>query len=85
MISKLIAHDRQLGGKDGYECREEEAFALLIIVATQKYRVVGIMCVSAAREIVDRGAGYESPRRESVSIGYSTSRLGSCGIRGVLL
>ena len=32
MISKLTAHDRQLGGKDGYERREEEeAFTLLIV------------------------------------------------------
>ena len=31
MISKLITHDRQLGGKDEYERRDEEAFALLIV------------------------------------------------------
>ena len=30
VISKLIAHDGQLGEKYGYERREEEAFALLI-------------------------------------------------------
>ena len=34
-----------------------------IIVATEKYRVVSIVCVSVAREITDRGAGCESPRR----------------------
>ena len=41
--------------------------------------------VSVTTEIVDRGAGYESTRREGVSVWYSTSRLGNCGIRDVLM
>ena len=31
MIRELSAHDRGLGGKDGYERREDEAIALLIV------------------------------------------------------
>ena len=94
MISKLIAHDQQLGGKDGYERREEEALS-----SSSTSNRVSQLSLSPRKSISCRYSECEfcqrycRPRtwlritkeRRCQRIGYYKSRLGSCVIRGVLL